>query len=276
MAETLTLPALAKAKVVVPPQLWRQDDPYDWEALRRFTDSLPDTDEEPMESPWHLFAIQLMLQPLAYHWRDRRDFYMGGNMFLYYSLQDVTNPAFKGPDFFYVNGVERDKPRDKWTVWMEGGRYPDFIMEFLSPSTAKTDRTTKKTLYEQIFRTQEYFLFDPQTNRMEGWRRNPAGVYEALTPDHRGWLWSGVLGLWIGPWTGEFNGLQGTWPRCYDSLGQLVPLPAEAEQQRAEAERQRAEAERQRAEAERQRADTAEAEVARLQALLAQTQQRRQ
>jgi Uma2 family endonuclease len=42
-------------------------------------------------------------------------------------------------------------------VWEEGGRYPEVIFEFLSPSTRQADRTVKKELYEQVFRTPEYY-----------------------------------------------------------------------------------------------------------------------
>jgi hypothetical protein len=68
---------------------------------------------------------------------------------------------------------------------------------------------------------------------------------------------------------------EGVWLRFFTPDGQLVLTAeeaaaqrAQAEYQRAEAERQRAEAEQQRAEAERQRAQAAEAELARLRALL--------
>ena len=71
----------------------------------------------------------------------------------------------------------------------------------------------------------------------------------------QGWLWSQELRLWVGLWQGEFQRINGTWLRFYDSQDQLVLTEAEAEAQRADAEAQRA--------------DAAEAEVARLKALLA-------
>jgi Uma2 family endonuclease len=240
----------------------------DFAALEAFTRQLPETDGVPLESPWHFASISLFIESLNYRWRDRNDFYCGGNMFLYYSPRHVRNEDFKGPDFFYVCGVDRHRPREFWVVWEEDGKYPDLIIELLSHSTAKADRTTKKDLYEKTFHTQEYYCYDPYTRKLEGWdlvKRQ----YRAMVPNERGWLWSDVLQLWLGEWVGEYQGQPGVWLRFYDSNGELVPIKAEAVQQEVETEQQRADAEQQRADGEQQRADAAEAELARLKAFLA-------
>src|SRR5437899_5383183 len=129
----------------------------DFAALEAFTRQLPETDGVPLESPWHFASINLLIDILTYLWRDRNDFFCGGNMFVYYSLRHVRSEEFKGPDFFYVSGVDRQRPREFWVVWEEDGKYPDLIIELLSHSTARGDRTTKKELYEKTFRTQEYY-----------------------------------------------------------------------------------------------------------------------
>jgi Uma2 family endonuclease len=226
--------------------------------IAELTDKLPTSDGVPLETPWHVASISLLIQSLTYLWRDREDFFVGGNNFIYYSARQRFAEDFRGPDFYYVSGVERRRWRDCWAVWMEGGKYPDLIVEFLSPSTAANDRGPKKTLYEQTFRTAEYFCYEPKTWRLDGWRLN-GQRYKKIRPDKRGWLWSEMFQLWLGSWQGTFHDVHATWLRCYDAQGQLVLLESEAEHQRAEAERQRAEAEHQRAEA-------AEAELARLKA----------
>jgi len=162
--------------------------------------------------------------------------------------------------------------RQKWVVWDEEGRYPDVIFEFLSPSTRRTDQTTKKTLYEQTFRTREYYWYDPFDPReFQGWQLHPGSGYQVMTPDARGWIWSPALQLWIGRWDGTYRRDQTTWLRFYDLEGQLVVTSreiAEAALQQAEAERARAEVAEQQAEAERARAAAAAAELARLRAEL--------
>nr|WP_322505530.1 hypothetical protein [Chroococcidiopsis cubana] len=46
--------------------------------------------------------------------------------------------------FFVALDVDGSRERQGWVVWEEDGRYPDVIVELLSPSTAKVDRGVKK------------------------------------------------------------------------------------------------------------------------------------
>jgi Uma2 family endonuclease len=148
-----------------------------------------------MESDQHLWQILILLQCLKHLWRDREDYYAAGNMTLYYSPEMVKNRDFRGPDFMVVLGVE-NRPRRSWTVWEEGGKYPDFILEVLSDSTAKVDRTTKKDLYARLG-VAEYFWFDPESQEFVGHRL--VGVeYQRITANDRGHLWSETLELWLG------------------------------------------------------------------------------
>jgi Uma2 family endonuclease len=240
-------------------------------------------DGKPLETEWHTLEFPLLRELIgrAMAEQDRTDFYAGGNMFVYYSVgqarevaEEVTKglpeKAFRGPDVFWVGGVEPTRERKVWLAWEEGGRLPDVIVELLSPTTAYKDRTEKRDLYARVFRTAEYFLCDPETRELEGLRL--AGrFYQPIPPDENGRLWSEQLGAALGFWQGVVDGRKRDWLRLFHPDGSLVPTQeelTEAERQRAEAERQRAEAERQRAEAERQRAEAAEAELARLRALL--------
>jgi Uma2 family endonuclease len=223
----------------------------------------------------------------------RTDFHVGANNFVYYSVQQarevaeeeekgLEKRAFRGPDVFWVGGVP-DRERQAWISWEEGGRLPDVIFEFLSPSTAHKDRTEKRDLYSQVFRTAEYFMYEPESRRLEGLslvRRSSS--FRPILPDADGRLWSEQLGAFVGLWHGAVKGRQNDWVRLFRPDGSLIPTEAEAAQQRAETADQHAEAERlhaeaerlraaaadQRAETERQRADAAETEVARLRSLL--------
>ena len=246
--------------------------------LAVLTLDLPDSDGEPMENEREYFQVVLLYEALEQYWHDRQDFYMGGNMFVYYSpeqaheiLAEEADPArprraFRGPDLFVVLNVDGSFRRQKWVVWDEGGRYPDVIFEFLSPSTRRIDQTTKKTLYEQTFKTREYYWYDPFDPReFQGWRLDSDNRYQAMTPDARGWIWSPALQLWIGRWEGTYRRDQTTWLRFYDPEDRLVLTSGEI----AEIALQQAEMTKQRAEAAEQRAAAAEAELARLRAELA-------
>ena len=188
------------------------------------------SDEPPLETELHLRQLLLLIQTLEWLWRDRQDFYAFGNMTIYYSPNQLKSEYFRGPDFFVVLGTDR-KPRKSWVVWGEDGKYPNVIVEILSDSTAKTDRGLKKQIYQDTFRTPEYFWYDPNSLEFEGFDLL-RGQYEPKQADERGWLWSEQLQLFLGT---EENRL-----RFFTPAGELVPTPEEtarAEQlQRQEAE----------------------------------------
>lgn len=56
-------------------------------------------------------------------------------------------------------------------------RSPTLIIEVLSPSTQAYDRSQKFALYRRIPSLQEYILVDPDTRRVEGFRRDAAGQW---------------------------------------------------------------------------------------------------
>ncbi len=235
---------------------------------------LPYDDGIPMESNWHRLQMNLLIELVEQHWQKRDDFFAGGNMFIYFDLQQAKNRDYRGPDFFVVKDTDYRPTRKSWIVWEEGGRYPHVIVELASPSTLKIDLGIKKQIYERTFRTPEYFCYDPETETLHGWRLEK-GHYTPIFPDEHGRMECRELGLWIGPWQGLHMRINGTWLRFYTVDGALVPKFSEAEAQRAnaearraDAEAQKAEAEARRADAEARRADAAEAELKRLKAML--------
>ena len=200
-----------------------------------------------MESNRHRIAMTVLIRSVEQGLANRNDFFVGGNMFIY-SVKQVLNQDFRGPDFFAVLGVDSNPSRQGWVVWDENGRYPDIILELLSPSTASQDIGKKKDIYEQVLRTPDYFVFDPfEPNSLQGWRLDANLRYQPLVPDERGWLWCETLGFWLGTWEGIVDRETATWVRFFDESGNLILLPEEAAQQQAEAAQQQAERERQRA-----------------------------
>ncbi len=215
---------------------------------------LPAEDDIPLETNWHRIQMNLLIDSLHWHWRDRRDYFAGGNMFVYFSLRQVKGEDYRGPDFFVVRGTDGTLDRESWVVWEEGGRYPDVIVELASRTTIRSDLGFKKSLYERTFRTREYFCYDPMEERLHGWEliRNR---YARIIPDSLGRLPSRELGVRLGAWEGEYLRVRGLWLRFHADDGRLVPTRAEAEARRAETEARRAR--------------SAEAELERLRALLA-------
>lgn len=212
----------------------------DWQPPMPPTDLIFD-DGETLESNRHRVAMNTLIRSLQQAWSGCNDFFTGGNMFIYYSSAQARNRDFKGPDFFVVRDIDGSYPRQGWVVWEENGRYPDVIVELLSDSTAEVDKGSKKQLYERVFRTPDYFIFDPfDANSLQGWHLDSSQKYQPLVADSRGWLWCETLGLWLGTWEGTIDRESAQWLRFYDEGG-LVLLPEEAAIQRAEQESQRAE-----------------------------------
>lgn len=226
-------------------------------------DDLPydEEDDRPVASILHAVMIAALTRLLrAYFAQMGRRALVSSEMFVYYSPNELTQEDFRGPDVMVILDVEPDYPRRKsWVSWRENNRFPDLIVELLSQSTARVDRRDKKRIYAESFKTPNYFLYDPfdRTN-FQGFELNAEGIYEPLVPDERGWLWCSVLGLWLGPWQGEVEGITAWWPRFFSVEGDCLLLPEEAAEARAQAARVLAESERQRAESERQRAAAAE------------------
>lgn len=208
-------------------------------------DDLPYDDGEPMETQRHREQMIILIDTLKHHWKDSRGYYIGGNMFLHYDLSDKRR--FRGPDVFLVLDVD-PRERKSWVVWQEGGRYPDVIVELLSDTTRRIDKTDKKDLYEQVFQTSEYYLYDPFSLEFTGYRL-AAKRYMPVLPDARSRIFSPATGLMLGIHDG--------WLRWMTKDGTVLPTGMEL----AERERQRAEQERQRAELEKRRAEQAESRL---------------
>ena len=183
-----------------------------------------DSDEPPLETELHLRQIILLLQCLELCWQDRNDFYATGNLTIYYSQRRRKSEDFRGPDFFVVLGTEC-RPRRSWVVWNEDGLYPNIIIELLSESTAKVDRGLKKQIYQDTFRTPEYFWFDPDSLEFAGFCLLN-GTYQPIELNDRGWMWSRQLELYLGIHEQKL--------RFFTTEGLLVTTPAEVAQQQTQ------------------------------------------
>jgi Uma2 family endonuclease len=217
------------------------------------------SDGEPMDDIRHPIQLGLFwgLVHRVMKERGRNDYFVGGNNFVYYSTEQAWDVVkgrkyFRGPDIFFVDRVAAPQAvaeRGAWVAWEQGGRLPDLIIELLSPSTEHIERTDKMDLYARTFQTAEYYLYDFETRKLEGFRRT-GDLYQPVEPNSQGRFWSEQLGAEIGLWRGVYGDTAATWIRLFQPDGRMVPTGDE------------------RAEAERQRAEAAEAELVRLRARL--------
>ncbi|MBR8841222.1 MAG: Uma2 family endonuclease, partial [Stigonema ocellatum SAG 48.90 = DSM 106950] len=148
------------------------------------------SDEPEMESSLHYMQLMLLVSCLEWLWREQNDFFIGANLTIYFSRQQLRNRDFRGPDFFLVKNTEK-RPRNSWVVWEEDGRYPDLIIELLSETTADVDRNLKKELYQNRFHTPEYFWFSPLNWEFMGFEL-VGNSYQEIIPNAQGRRWSQV------------------------------------------------------------------------------------
>ncbi len=233
----------------------------------------PESDGEPMaETDIHRKLMTDFIEMLSNHFRSRRDIYVSGNLLLYY---EEGNPKESvAPDVFVVIGIEK-KQRRTYRLWEEG-KGPDFVLELVSKSTYRNDLEDKKELYATVLKVEEYYLFDPDARylhpSLQGYRLID-GTYLPIQPVE-GRFPSLVLGLELGEddmELGLYNPQTGRWLLKAEVRAEQAEAKAQREsvaRRQAEVKAQRESVARRQAEA---RAQQAEAELARLRALLEQS-----
>jgi Uma2 family endonuclease len=199
----------------------------------------PDSDGRPMgETLFHSYALRWLWDALEDFFTGL-DFFIAMNLMMYYEQGDPK--ARRDPDILVAKGVGTHKRRS-FRFWEEDKK-PCTLFEIASRKTWKEDVGDKRLLYEQL-KIPEYFLFDPEgkylTPALQGFRLRK-GKYVPLKPAADGSLTSKQLGLRLVP--------EGEMLRLVDvKTGKPVPTRQE-------------------------RAAALEAEIQRLQTLLAQQRQ---
>ena len=201
----------------------------------------PDSDSKPMgETARHVNNLCSALGIVQRFFADDPNAYVGGNMFLYFVLGDPKRNVC--PDLFVVKGVPkvRKPERRSYRTWEEKGKGPDAIIEFTSKSTKKEDTVTKLTLYRDVLKLKEYFLFDPFAEYLDpplqGYRLT-RGEFVPIKPVN-GRLPSRVLGLHLES-GGDFLPFWNPATKTY----LLTPEEIEVEREQADQALRRAEAE---------------------------------
>jgi len=241
-------------------------------------DELPYSDGEPLESEHHVLGMNLLISSLK-PWLRRQSWpdgttggHVAGNMFLYFSPEQVKGRHVRGPDCMVTLGAEPTL-RKSWVVWEEG-KAPDLIIELLSDTTRNIDKLSKPRIYRDEVGVREYYWFDPRNPEQfagfafsPGERTSPAqarGTSDEnpgadadplepnLEPDRDGRITSELLGLRLGPWRGRHEGADGIWLRWFTLDGELLLPEADL---RADHEARRADHEALRADHEALRAD---------------------
>ncbi|EDN66053.1 Protein of unknown function DUF820 [Beggiatoa sp. PS] len=216
---------------------------------------------------------------------------------LWYPIEG-DNKTRRAPDAMVAFGRPKGY-RGSYKQWLENDIAPQVVFEILSPGNTNSEMEKKFQFYQR-FQVEEYYLYDPDNGQLKGWIRG-GGLLRPIV-SMNGWK-SKRLGIRFELKDGELslyhpNGKQFSTHNEETERADTQTKRAQAEKQRADAEAKARQAEKQRADAEararqaeKQRADTqakrateeakradaqakraetAEAQLARLQSLLAQ------
>ncbi|MDE0086764.1 MAG: Uma2 family endonuclease [Candidatus Poribacteria bacterium] len=223
----------------------------------------PESDGKPMaETELHRNALINALIILIEAFKDKPDVCVSGNMMMYYVEGDPKKSV--SPDVFVSFGIGK-KLRRTYRVWEEG-KPPDFVLEFSSEKTHRTDQNEKKLLYASIG-VQEYFLYDPERQYLPtplmGFRLIE-GKFVPIPADSDGSVMSATLNLKLrlrGNTLGFYDTVSSKW---LETPADTAAAQAEQEAVRADEEAARADRETARADQEAEIRKQAEAEAARL------------
>ncbi len=201
-------------------------------------DELPTEDNIPMETQRHKTQMELLIETFYVWLEEKEQGYASGNMFVYFSLEQLKNRNFRGPDFFAVVNVPKGE-RKSWVVWEEG-KAPDVVIELLSESTAEADKNDKKDIYQNQLRVPEYYWFDPFNIEDFAGFSLQNGIYQPMIPNENRSFISQRLGLTLTYWQGNYNTINTTWIRWATLDGEILPTYAEKAQKEAQQARQEA------------------------------------
>ena len=231
----------------------------------------PESDGKPMaETERHFRELLKNFNRIENHFAHIPDVYVLGDMMMYY---EEGNPRKSiSPDIFVAFGIGK-KERRIYKIWEEG-KPPDFVLEFASKGTYRTDLTRKVQLYAEIG-IPEYFVYDVDRRYLPspllGFRL-VGDDYVEIASVAGGGLPSVVLGLEfhvLDDSLGIYDPEAEAWLKTSAERAEDAEERAEDAEERAEDAEERAEDAEERANQEANARQKAETEVARLQEELA-------
>jgi Uma2 family endonuclease len=195
----------------------------------------PDSDGQPMSDNTLQFKwIVTIKGGLDAVFRNDPNVFVAGDLLWY---PEEGKPKIRiGPDVLVAFGRPKGD-RGSYKQWEEENIAPQVVFEILSQGNRHSDMIRKFRFYER-YGVEEYYLYDPESGDLAGWRRGDGGLEEI--PNMVGYT-SHRLGVRFEPGEGPDNlkiiGPDGLPFATYVELAQ----ERDALRQRAEAERQRAE-----------------------------------
>jgi Uma2 family endonuclease len=129
----------------------------------------PDSDGEPMAQNTLQFNwIVKVKEGLEILFAAIEDIFVAGDLFWYPVQGD--NTIKYAPDAMVVFGRPKGY-RGSYLQWKEGNIPPQVVFEILSPSNTRREMQLKLDFYQK-YGVEEYYVYDPEKNRLTGWLRS--------------------------------------------------------------------------------------------------------
>lgn len=149
----------------------------------------PDSDGQPMADNTLQFEyIAMIKEGIEALYADNPDVFVAGDL-LWYPVQG-NNRLRQAPDTLVVFGRPQGY-RGSYRQWEEGNIPPQVVFEILSPGNRAGEMTAKGMFYER-YGAEEYYIFDPDRQIFEAFRRSDDG--QRLDP-----VESDADGTWTSP-----------------------------------------------------------------------------
>ena len=232
----------------------------------------PDSDGKPLaDNTTQLRLIFTIKGGLDALFKDRDDVFIAADL-LWYPVK-LTRPEIlaqkkpkkQAPDVMVVFGRPKGD-RGSYMQWKEDNIAPQVAFEILSPGNPKADMETKFDFYQE-HGVEEYYLYNPKKNRLQGWLRQGKKLKKIAQME--GWR-SPLLGIRLSTSEGDLALFHPNGERFVDYVGMVEQrdrerLEKELEKQRADRERLEKELEKQRADREQLEKEQIQSELQKLQ-----------
>lgn len=189
----------------------------------------PDSDGKPMADNTKQFELIVEIKKgLDLLYINDPNVFIAGDLF-WYPVQGQPK-IVTAPDVMVVFGRHKGD-RGSYRQWEEDNIAPQVVFEILSPSNDRLEMS-KKLLFFDRHKVEEYYLYDPETNLLDIWIRTSEGLEPIAQSDN--WI-SPRLGVRFDISTGRLQLYKpdGTKFYSYIEVNQLLEQTA---QQLAEAQ----------------------------------------
>ncbi|PZO44211.1 MAG: hypothetical protein DCF19_03150 [Pseudanabaena frigida] len=141
----------------------------------------PDSDGKPMADNTKQFELIVEIKKgLDLLYINEPNVFIAGDLF-WYPVQGQSK-IVTAPDVMVVFGRPKGD-RGSYKQWEEENIAPQVVFEILSPSNDRIEMS-KKLLFFDRHKVEEYYLYDPETNLLDIWIRTSEGLEPIAQSDN--------------------------------------------------------------------------------------------